>query len=233
MADILAARAWRPRDHRRLRPRRHARDRRCRAEPQGPRPRLRHASAFRPCAGAWALAAHRLDGRAGNAGSSPWPGRDARILAAFPAVHGIRHRHPYRRRGPARSARSRFDFGIFGRAGARRGWPRRDARCASSIRPWPSVMPCASSMADAASYSRPTRPIFRRSPHFARGADILVHEAMLEDGIERLVARTGNGARLKQHLLASHTMAERCRPHRCRGRGRASRDQSSDTRRRS
>ena len=42
---------------------------------------------------------------------------------------------------------------------------------------------------------------------FARGADILVHEAMLEGGIERLIARTGNGARLKQHLLASHTMA--------------------------
>jgi ribonuclease BN (tRNA processing enzyme) len=42
---------------------------------------------------------------------------------------------------------------------------------------------------------------------FARGADVLVHEAMLEDGVERLVARTGNGARLKEHLLASHTFA--------------------------
>ena len=42
---------------------------------------------------------------------------------------------------------------------------------------------------------------------FARGADILVHEAMLEEGIDRLVARTGNGARLKEHLLASHTLA--------------------------
>jgi ribonuclease BN (tRNA processing enzyme) len=42
---------------------------------------------------------------------------------------------------------------------------------------------------------------------FARGADILVHEAMLEQGIDRLVARTGNGARLRQHLLASHTLA--------------------------
>jgi ribonuclease BN (tRNA processing enzyme) len=43
---------------------------------------------------------------------------------------------------------------------------------------------------------------------FARGADILVHEAMLADGVERLVARTGNGARLREHLLASHTMAD-------------------------
>ncbi|RWH79263.1 MAG: MBL fold metallo-hydrolase [Mesorhizobium sp.] len=43
---------------------------------------------------------------------------------------------------------------------------------------------------------------------FAKGADILVHEAMLEEGIERLVAKTGNGARLREHLLASHTFAE-------------------------
>ncbi|BCH26434.1 MBL fold metallo-hydrolase [Mesorhizobium sp. L-8-3] len=42
---------------------------------------------------------------------------------------------------------------------------------------------------------------------FAKGASMLVHEAMLEEGIERLVARTGNGARLKEHLLASHTLA--------------------------
>lgn len=43
---------------------------------------------------------------------------------------------------------------------------------------------------------------------FARGADILVHEAMLAEGVDRLVARTGNGTRLKEHLLASHTFAE-------------------------
>jgi ribonuclease BN (tRNA processing enzyme) len=43
---------------------------------------------------------------------------------------------------------------------------------------------------------------------FARDVDILVHEAMLEKGIERLVARTGNGARLREHLLASHSFAE-------------------------
>lgn len=42
---------------------------------------------------------------------------------------------------------------------------------------------------------------------FAIGADMLVHEAMLEEGVDRLVARTGNGARLKEHLLASHTVA--------------------------
>jgi ribonuclease BN (tRNA processing enzyme) len=43
---------------------------------------------------------------------------------------------------------------------------------------------------------------------FARGADILVHEAIYEPGVDRLVARVGNGAHLKQHLLASHTLAE-------------------------
>ena len=43
---------------------------------------------------------------------------------------------------------------------------------------------------------------------FARGADILVHEAIYEPGVDRLAARVGNGARLKQHLLASHTLAE-------------------------
>ncbi|BBD37380.1 hydrolase [Aminobacter sp. Y103A] len=42
---------------------------------------------------------------------------------------------------------------------------------------------------------------------FARGADILLHEAMLEKGVERLVARTGNGARLREHLMASHSLA--------------------------
>ncbi|SMH40251.1 MBL fold metallo-hydrolase [Mesorhizobium australicum] len=42
---------------------------------------------------------------------------------------------------------------------------------------------------------------------FARGADVLVHEAMLAEGVERLVARTGNGARLREHLFASHSFA--------------------------
>jgi ribonuclease BN (tRNA processing enzyme) len=42
---------------------------------------------------------------------------------------------------------------------------------------------------------------------FAKGADILVHEAMLEAGVDRLVERTGNGERLKAHLMAAHTLA--------------------------
>lgn len=43
---------------------------------------------------------------------------------------------------------------------------------------------------------------------FAANADILVHEAMLEAGVDRLVSRTGNAGRLRQHLMASHTVAE-------------------------
>lgn len=49
--------------------------------------------------------------------------------------------------------------------------------------------------------------LFPPLAEFARGADILLHEAMLEQGVERLVARTGNGARLKEHLMASHSLA--------------------------
>jgi len=43
---------------------------------------------------------------------------------------------------------------------------------------------------------------------FARGADILIHEGLYEPGVDALVARVANGARLKEHLMASHTRAE-------------------------
>lgn len=42
---------------------------------------------------------------------------------------------------------------------------------------------------------------------FARGADLLVHEALLPEGVERLIDRTGLGDRLREHLYASHTKA--------------------------
>ena len=42
----------------------------------------------------------------------------------------------------------------------------------------------------------------------ARGADLLVHEALHPAGVDRLVARVGNGDdRLRRHLIASHTPA--------------------------
>jgi ribonuclease BN (tRNA processing enzyme) len=42
----------------------------------------------------------------------------------------------------------------------------------------------------------------------ARGADVLVHEAMYRPAIDRLVARIPRAATLKRHLMASHTLAE-------------------------
>ena len=42
----------------------------------------------------------------------------------------------------------------------------------------------------------------------AKGADVLVHEAMHMKGVERLVARVPNHPLLRQHLLASHTPVE-------------------------
>jgi ribonuclease BN (tRNA processing enzyme) len=43
---------------------------------------------------------------------------------------------------------------------------------------------------------------------FARGADILVHEAMYGPAIAALAKRTPNAARLLEHLSASHTLVE-------------------------
>lgn len=42
----------------------------------------------------------------------------------------------------------------------------------------------------------------------ARGADVLVHEAMYPAAVERLVARVPNAVRLKQSILSHHTSAE-------------------------
>jgi ribonuclease BN (tRNA processing enzyme) len=43
---------------------------------------------------------------------------------------------------------------------------------------------------------------------FAKGADVLVHEALYLPWVDRLVALAKNGATLKKHLLESHTTAE-------------------------
>lgn len=42
---------------------------------------------------------------------------------------------------------------------------------------------------------------------FARGATVLIHEAMLTAGVDDLVARTPGADRLRAHLMASHTPA--------------------------
>jgi ribonuclease BN (tRNA processing enzyme) len=44
----------------------------------------------------------------------------------------------------------------------------------------------------------------------AAGADVLVHEAIYPEAIDRMVARVPNASTLRNHLLASHTTAEDC-----------------------
>ena len=55
-------------------------------------------------------------------------------------------------------------------------------------------------------FSADTAP-FPPLADFSRGADLLVHEAMLPEGIDSIVRRTGNGSRLREHLIASHSFA--------------------------
>ncbi len=43
---------------------------------------------------------------------------------------------------------------------------------------------------------------------FAAGSDVLVHEALLPEGVDHLVERTGLGEALRHHLFASHTSVE-------------------------
>ena len=44
--------------------------------------------------------------------------------------------------------------------------------------------------------------------NLARGADVLVHEALYVPGLERTVAKAPNASRLLEHILASHTRVE-------------------------
>ena len=43
---------------------------------------------------------------------------------------------------------------------------------------------------------------------FAKGADVLVHEIMYLPGIDALVSRLPNAKRLREHLMAAHTLLE-------------------------
>lgn len=56
-------------------------------------------------------------------------------------------------------------------------------------------------------FSGDTAPI-KALEDFARGADLLIHEAMLEPALPALMARVGNGSeKLMEHWLRSHTFA--------------------------
>ena len=43
---------------------------------------------------------------------------------------------------------------------------------------------------------------------FAKGADVLVHEVMYLPGVDALVSRLPNAKRLREHLMAAHTLPE-------------------------
>lgn len=43
---------------------------------------------------------------------------------------------------------------------------------------------------------------------FAQNSDLLVHEALLPAGVETIIAKTGLGDKLRNHLYASHTKAD-------------------------
>ncbi|MGB3553376.1 MAG: MBL fold metallo-hydrolase [Jannaschia sp.] len=86
-----------------------------------------------------------------------------------------------------------------------------DGPCVAALRvEHPPVTECYALRFDGAewsvTFSADTAP-FPPLADFAAGSDVLVHEAMLAEGMDRLVARTGNAARLKAHLTASHTEA--------------------------
>ena len=68
---------------------------------------------------------------------------------------------------------------------------------------------------------------------FAKGADVLVHEAMYLPAVDRLVIKTKNGATLKKHLLDEPHHDRGCRPHRRRGRRQGAGAQPFRARRRS
>jgi ribonuclease BN (tRNA processing enzyme) len=42
----------------------------------------------------------------------------------------------------------------------------------------------------------------------AKGADVLVHEALFVDAVDRIVAKVPNAKTLREHIIASHTSAE-------------------------
>jgi ribonuclease BN (tRNA processing enzyme) len=70
--------------------------------------------------------------------------------------------------------------------------------------------PSASTPAQPAWSCPATPPRSRPWSDFAQDADLLVHEAMLTEGVDALMARMTNGDdRLRTHILRSHTDARR------------------------
>ena len=77
----------------------------------------------------------------------------------------------------------------------------------------PPVKPALAYRFDAADRSIVISGDTHRSENLvqlARGADVLVHEALYVPAVDRLVARVPNAATLKKHIIDSHTAVEDC-----------------------
>ncbi|MDZ4096905.1 MAG: MBL fold metallo-hydrolase [Paracoccaceae bacterium] len=76
--------------------------------------------------------------------------------------------------------------------------------------PHPPVEPCFALRFDGSrsvTFSGDTA-YFPPLADLAQGADLLVHEAMLTDGVELIVQKTGLGDKLRAHIFGSHTTVE-------------------------
>jgi ribonuclease BN (tRNA processing enzyme) len=88
-----------------------------------------------------------------------------------------------------------------------------NVRVTSALVAHPPVAPAFAYRFDAADRSIVVSGDTARSEsliRLAKGADVLVHEAMYLPAVERLVSRIPNASRLRDHLLASHTSVEDC-----------------------
>ena len=86
-----------------------------------------------------------------------------------------------------------------------------DVKVSACLVPHPPVKPAYAYRFDAKDRSVVISGDTAYAPElaeFAKGADVLVHEVMYLPGIEALIKRLPNAKRLREHLLASHTLPE-------------------------
>jgi ribonuclease BN (tRNA processing enzyme) len=86
-----------------------------------------------------------------------------------------------------------------------------NVRVTAALVDHPPVTPALAYRFDAADRSIVISGDTRRSENLiglAKGADILVHEALFPAGVDRLVAGVPNAATLKQSILSHHTSVE-------------------------
>ena len=88
-----------------------------------------------------------------------------------------------------------------------------NVKVTSALVPHPPVTPAFAYRFDARDRSIVISGDTTRSDSLiklAKGADVLVHEAIYEPAIDRLVGKIANASTLKKHIIDSHTSAEDC-----------------------